>query len=119
MPRVKNAVAKLRKKRRLLRRAKGFYGGRSNLLRTVKETIIRGEAFATQHRRKKKGDWRRLWILRISAACKSRGINYSQFMNGLKRANVDLNRKILSDMAIRDTSGFDRLVEAAKTHLPK
>ena len=117
MPRVKNAVAKLRKKRRLMRRVKGFRGGRGKLLRTAKETLIRAEAFSLRHRRKKKGDWRRLWILRISAACKSRGINYSQFMAGLKRANVGLNRKILSDMAIRDTTGFDRLVSAAKKSL--
>ncbi|MBI4605217.1 MAG: 50S ribosomal protein L20 [Planctomycetes bacterium] len=117
MPRARNSVAKLRKKRRLLRKAKGFYGGRHNLLRTVKETLIRGEAFATKHRRKKKGDWRRLWILRISAACKARGVNYSQFMNGLRKANVALNRKMLSDIAVRDAEGFDQLVAAARTAL--
>jgi large subunit ribosomal protein L20 len=115
MPRTKNAVAKLRKKRRLLRRVKGFYGGRGKLLRTAKETLIRAEAFATKHRRKKKGDWRRLWILRINAACKLRGVNYSQFMAGLKKANVELNRKMLSDIAVRDSSGFDQLVAAAKS----
>ena len=117
MPRVKNSVAKHRKKRRLMRRVKGFRGGRSKLLRTAKETLIRAEAFATQHRRKKKVDWRRLWILRINAACRSRGMNDSQFMAGLKRANVDLNRKILSDMAIRDTTGFDQLVNTAREGL--
>lgn len=119
MPRAKNAVAKLRKKRRLLKRVKGFYGGRGKLLRTAKETLIRAEAFATKHRRKKKGDWRRLWILRISAACKLRGINYSQFMAGLKKANIELNRKVLSDLAIRDSSGFDRLVAMAKESAAK
>jgi|SRR5438093_10410621 len=115
MPRAKNAVAKLRRKKRLLKRVKGFYGGRGKLLRTAKETLIRAEAFATKHRRKKKGDWRRLWILRINAACKLRGINYSQFMAGLKKANVELNRKMLSDIAVRDSSGFDQLVAAAKS----
>jgi len=119
MPRVKNAVSKLRKKRRLGRRVKGFRGGRSKQLRVAKETLIRGEAFATAHRRKKKGDWRRLWILRISAACKARGINYSRFMTGLKKANVALNRKFISDIAVRDSSGFDALVATAKEHLGK
>ncbi len=114
MPRARNGVAKLRKKRRLLRKAKGFYGGRHKLTRTVKETLIRGEAFATKHRRKKKGDWRSLWIIRINAACRARGINYSQFMNGLKRANVALNRKILSDIAVRDGQAFDKLVDTAR-----
>jgi large subunit ribosomal protein L20 len=114
MPRARNGVARLRKKRRLLKRAKGFRGGRSKLLRTVKETILRAEAFATQHRRKKKGDWRSVWIIRINAACRSRGLNYSKFMRGLKKANIELDRKALADMALRDEAGFTKLVEAAK-----
>ena len=117
MPRVKNAVAKLRKKRRLMRRVKGFYGGRGKLLRPAKETLLRGEVYASKHRRKKKGDWRRLWILRINAACKIRGINYSQFMSGLKKAKVELNRKVLSDLAVRDASAFDQLVTTARDGL--
>jgi large subunit ribosomal protein L20 len=119
MPRVRNGVAKLRKKRRLLRKAKGFRGGRGKLLRTVKETLIRGEAFATRHRRKKKGDWRGIWIVRINAACKARGINYSSFIAGLKKANIALDRKMLSELAIRDSTGFDALVVAAKDSLGK
>jgi large subunit ribosomal protein L20 len=115
MPRARNGVAKLRKKRRLLRRAKGFWGGRHKLLRTVKDTIIRAEVFATKHRRKKKGDWRRLWITRITAACRARGINYSRFMAGLKRANIELNRKMLADLAVRDARAFDELVSAARS----
>jgi large subunit ribosomal protein L20 len=107
----------LRKKRRLLRRAKGFRGGRHKLLRTVKETLIRAEAFATAHRRKKKGNWRRLWILRINVACRSRGLRYSEFMAGLKRANVTLNRKLLADLAVRDGAAFDRLVSTAREKL--
>ena len=114
MPRAHNGVAKLRKKRRLLKRAKGFRGGRRKLLRTVKETLIRGEAFATRHRRKRKGDWRRLWIVRIQAACRSRGINYSRFMYGLKEANIELNRKMLSEIAIHEPKAFDDLVATAK-----
>ena len=114
MPRVRSGVPRLRRKRRLLKRAKGFRGGRRKLLRTVKETLIRAEAYATRHRRKRKGEWRRLWIVRIQAACRSRGMNYSQFMCGLKRAQVELNRKMLSELAIRDPSSFDRLVKTAQ-----
>lgn len=117
MPRVRNAVAKLRRKRRLMKRAKGFRGGRSKLLCSARETLIRGEAFAKAHRRKKKGDWRRLWILRINAACRARGIRYGEFISGLKRAKVELNRKVLSDMAVRDAAGFDSLVTAAREKL--
>jgi large subunit ribosomal protein L20 len=114
MPRVRSGVPRLRRKRRLLKRAKGFRGGRRKLLRTVKETLIRAEAYATKHRRKRKGEWRRLWIVRIQAACRSRGMNYSQFMCGLKRAQIELNRKMLSELAIRDPSSFDRLVKTAQ-----
>src|SRR5262245_28881654 len=110
MPRVKNGVARLRKKRRLMRRVKGFEGKRSKLLRMAKESRLRAEVFATKHRRDKKGGMRRLWIIRINAACRSRGLSYSQLMSGLKRAGVVLDRKVISDMAIRDASGFDHLV---------
>ncbi|MCH2374637.1 MAG: 50S ribosomal protein L20 [Planctomycetes bacterium] len=114
MPRARNAVARLRKKKRLMRRVKGFWGGRSKLLRTAKETLIRAEAFATKHRRKKKGDWRRLWIVRINAACRARDMNYSQFIRGLGRAQVGLNRKMLADIAVRDSAAFDELVVLAR-----
>ena len=110
MPRVKNGVARLRKKRRLMRRVKGFEGNRSKLLRMAKETRLRAEVFATKHRRDKKGGMRRMWIIRINAACRSRGLSYSQLMSGLKRAGVALDRKVISDMAIRDAAGFDHLV---------
>jgi large subunit ribosomal protein L20 len=114
MPRVKNAVAKLRKKRRLMRRAKGFEGNRSKLLRQAKETVMRAEAFATKHRRRKKGTMRRMWIVRINAACRSRGITYGRFIQGLKKAGVILDRKLISDMAIRDVAGFEKLVAMAR-----
>ena len=114
MPRARNGVARLRKKRRLLRRVKGFEGNRSKLLRSAKETLLRGQVFATRHRRKRKGTFRRLWIVRINAACRSRGLKYSQFISGLKRAGIGLDRKIISDMAVRDVAGFDRLVELIK-----
>ena len=113
MPRARYGVARHRKKRRLFKRAKGFRGGRSKLWRTVKESVMRAEAYATRHRRKKKGEWRRLWIVRITAACRSRGTNYSRFVAGLKRADIDLNRKMLSEIAIRDPKTFDNLVATA------
>ncbi len=112
--RVKNAVAKLRRKRRLLKRVKGFRGARSKLVRVAKESRIRSEAYATRHRRLKKRQMRSLWILRINAACRAQGVSYSRFMNGLKKAKVDLDRKVLSDLAVRDAAAFSHLVELAK-----
>ncbi len=114
MSRAVNGVARLRKKSRLRKRVRGYWGGRSKLHRVAKESLIRAEAFATKHRRKKKGDFRRLWIVRINAACRARGINYSQFVRGLNSAGVELNRKILADMAVRDSAAFDGLVETAR-----
>lgn len=114
MPRVTNGVAKLRKKRRLLKRAKGFRGGRRKLLRTVKETVLRAEVYATRHRRKKKGEWRRLWIARLNAACRARGVSYSRFVHGLKHASIELDRKMLSELAIHDPSVFDEIVARAR-----
>ena len=115
MPRARFGVARLRKKNKLFRRVKGFRGGRGKLLRTAKEARARAEAYATRHRRKKKGDWRRLWIVRINAACRARGMRYSEFIHGLKRAEVDLNRKVLADLAVRDPKVFDGLVETARS----
>ena len=114
MPRATYNVARRRKKNRLFRKVKGFRGGRRKLWRTAKETLIRSEAFATKHRRKKKGDWRRVWIVRINAACRQRGIRYSEFISGLKKADVDLNRKVLADIALRDEKAFDELVTIAR-----
>lgn len=114
MPRARYAVARGRKKKRLFRRVKGFVGGRRKLLRTAKESRIRAEAYATQHRRRRKSDWRRLWIVRINAACRARGLRYSEFIAGLKKANVELDRKALSELAIHNAPVFDQLVETAK-----
>jgi large subunit ribosomal protein L20 len=112
--RVKTSVPKLRRKRRLLKRVKGFYGRRSKSQKLALESRIRAEAFATKHRRRKKRQFRNLFILRINAACRQEGISYSRFMNGLKKANVALDRKALSELAIRDAAGFRELVELAK-----
>ena len=114
MPRARFGVARLRKKNKLFRRVKGFRGGRGKLLRTAKEARTRAEAYATRPRRKKKGDWRRLWIVRINAACRARGMRDSEFIHGLKQAEVDLNRKVLADLAVRDPKVFDGLVETAR-----
>ena len=97
-----------------MKRVKGFRGGRSKLYRVAKESRIRAEAFATRHRRQRKRDMRSLWIVRINAACRAQGLSYSQFMNGLKKSQVELDRKNLSELAIRDAEGFNKLVELAR-----
>jgi large subunit ribosomal protein L20 len=107
-------AARNKAKRRLFRKAKGYRGGRNNLLRTVKETLIRAEAFAYRDRRRRKRDFRRLWITRINAAVRERGLRYSQFIHGLQKANIDLDRKMLSEVAIHDPQGFDKIVEEVK-----
>jgi large subunit ribosomal protein L20 len=110
--------ARNRAKRRLFRRAKGYRGGRGNMLRTVKETLLRSEAFAYRDRRRRKRDFRRLWIIRVNAAVRQRGLRYSEFIFGLKKANVALDRKILAEMAVADPEAFDQVVEVAKEALP-
>ncbi len=115
MPRARAGVARRRKKKRIFQRVKGFRGGRRKLWRTAKESVIRAEAYATRHRRKKKGDWRRLWIVRINAACRARGIRYGEFIASLRKAQIDLNRKVLADLAVRDSKGFDELVKQVRS----
>ncbi len=114
MPRATNAVARHRAHKRLFKRAKGYRGGRSKLLRTVKESLIRAEAYSRRDRRTRKRDFRRLWITRISAACRARGITYSVFINGLSKAEIALDRKVLSDVAVHDPAAFDTIVEKVK-----
>ena len=115
--RTTKGAARTKAKRKLFKRAKGYRGGRGRLLRTVKETLIRAGVFAFRDRRVKKRTYRRLWITRINAACRMRGINYSQFINGLLKAKIELDRKSLSEIAITDPAGFDQIVEAAKKAL--
>ena len=112
-------VARRRSKNRLFKRAKGFRGGRGKLLRTVKETIIRADAYATRDRRVRKRDFRKLWITRISAAVKMRDLRYSEFIHGLKLANITLDRKSLSQMAIQDPAAFDAVCDMVKKTLNK
>jgi len=114
MPRTRKGAARARAKRRIFKRAKGFVGGRSRLLRTAKESIVRAEATATRDRRRRKRDFRRLWITRIGAACRARGISYNKFIFGLAEASVAINRKLLAALAIDDPKAFDELVAAAR-----
>ncbi|MFQ5414414.1 MAG: 50S ribosomal protein L20 [Phycisphaerae bacterium] len=114
MPRTRSGVAHHKRVKRVLKSARGYYGGRSKLLRTARDTVLRAGVYAYRDRRRRKGDFRRLWIIRITAACRARGISYSRFMHGLKLATVDLNRKMLSEIAIADPEAFDALVELAK-----
>ena len=112
--RTTKGSARNKAKKRLFKKAKGYVGGRGRLLRSVKETLIRAEAFAYRDRKVRKREFRKLWIIRISAAAKQRGLRYSEFINGLKKAGIELDRKQLSEMAIHDPAGFDAVVEKAK-----
>ena len=110
-------VARRRKKNRLFQKAKGYAGGRNRLYRSVKETVVRAEAFAFRDRRARKREFRKLWIIRINAAVRERGLRYSEFINGLLRANIELDRKSLSEIAIADPAAFDAIVAKAKAAL--
>ncbi|MBN1844482.1 MAG: 50S ribosomal protein L20 [Sedimentisphaerales bacterium] len=114
MPRVRKGAARRQAKKRLFNQVKGFRGPRSKNWRLAQESLVRAQTNATRDRRRKKRDFRGLWILRIAAACRSRGIRYSQFIHGLKMAQVELNRKMLSEMAIHDPQGFDQVVATAQ-----
>ena len=107
-------VARKRKNNRIFKKAKGYVGGRRRLLRTVKENLVRAEAFAFRDRRSRKREFRKLWIIRINAACRERGLRYSEFIHGLIKANIELDRKTLSELAIFDPAAFDAIVEKAK-----
>jgi large subunit ribosomal protein L20 len=114
MPRARRVPATRKRRKKVLKRAKGFYGGRRKLYKTAKETVVRGMAFATRDRKKRKGEFRGLWITRINAACRKNQMSYSKFVAGLKRAKVNLNRKALAEIAARNSSAFAQLVEIAK-----
>ena len=117
MPRVKRAVSAHKKRRTVLNRAKGYYGAKSRTYRAAKEQVQHSLQYQYRDRRNKKREVRRLWITRINAAARINGLSYSVFMNGLKKAGVELDRKVLSDMAINDPEAFASLVEVAKKAL--
>ena len=114
MPRVTNVPATRRRRKKWLRRAKGFFGGRRRLYRTARETVQRALRFATAHRRLRKRQFRNLWTIRINAACRLHGISYSRFISGLKKAGVALDRKSLADLAVREGEAFKKLVTIAQ-----
>ena len=115
MPRAKGGAKTRQRRKKVLKAAKGYFGGRRKLFRTAKETVLRAGAFAYRDRRQKKRLARGLWIVRINAACRELGLSYSVFMNGLKKAGVMLDRKVLADLAMNDPSAFAKLAERAKS----
>ena len=117
MARVKGGVMSHKRRKKVLRLAKGYYGARHRLFRTAKEAVMKTGRYAYIGRKQKKREFRRLWITRISAGCKMNDMNYSTFMNGLKKSGVTLNRKMLSEIAIADPAAFTQLVEKAKAAL--
>ena len=117
MARVKGALATRKRRKKVLKLAKGYWGAKSKHFKMAKEAVMKSGNYAYIGRKQKKRDFRRLWITRISSGCKANGINYSTFMNGLKKAGVTLNRKMLSEIAIADAEGFTALVEKAKAAL--
>ena len=119
MARVKGALATRKRRKKTLKLAKGYFGAKSKLFKTAKEAVMKSGNYAYIGRRQKKRDFRRLWITRISAACKMNDINYSSFINGLNKAGVQINRKMLADLAVNDAAGFTTLVKAAKKTLEK
>jgi large subunit ribosomal protein L20 len=119
MPRVKSNVARLKKKNKIMEAAKGNRGGRSKLWKAAKETVERGWAYAYRDRRTKKRNFRRLWITRINAAARENDMSYSVLMSGLKAAGVEVNRKVLADLAVRDAAAFTKLAELAKAAKPE
>ena len=117
MARIKGGVNAKKKHNRVLKLAKGYRGAKSKLYRIANQAVMKSLTYSYTGRKLKKRDFRSLWITRISAACKMNGINYSRFMNGLKKANIEINRKMLSEIAINDPAAFTQLVETAKSNL--
>ena len=119
MARIKGAMMTRKRRKKTLKLAKGYFGAKSKLFKTAKEAVMKSGNYAYIGRKLKKRDFRRLWITRISAAAKINGMNYSTFMNGLKKAGVEINRKMLADIAVSDAAGFDTLAQTAKDALSK
>lgn len=119
MARIKGALATRKRRNKVLKLSKGYFGAKSKLFKTAKEAVMKSGQYAYVGRRLKKRDFRRLWITRISAACKMNGMNYSTFINGLNKAGIEINRKMLADLAVNDEKGFATLVKAAEKALSK
>src|SRR5699024_8011901 len=114
MPRVKGGPVTRRRRNRVLKLAKGYYGAKHRLFKTAQQQVMKSHVYAYRDRRVRKRDFRKLWITRINAAARQHGLSYSRFMHGLKQAGIDINRKMLADMAINDKDGFAQLVSKAK-----
>ncbi len=119
MPRATDGKRRLQRRKKILKEAKGFWGRRSTNFRAAKDAVTKAGQYAYRDRKRRKRDFRRLWIARISAACRNEGINYSQFMHGLDKAQIKLNRKALSNLAIEDKQAFSELVASSKSALAK
>lgn len=119
MARIKGALATRKRRKRTLKLAKGYWGSKSKHFKMAKEAVMKSGNYAYIGRRQRKRDFRRLWITRISAACRMNGMSYSAFMNGLKKANIELNRKMLAELAVSDQTGFAAIVAQAKAALGK
>ncbi len=117
--RIKRAVNGVKKRRKIMRRAKGYFGAKSKLYRVARQAVMKSGQYAFVGRKNKKRDFRRMWIARINAGARMNGISYSRLMDGLKKAGIELNRKILADLAINDAAGFTALCEQAKSALSK
>jgi len=118
MPRVKRGIRKRKRRSKILKLAKGFWGARSHNYRTAKEAVERALQYAYRDRRTRKRDFRRLWIIRIKAACENNGLSYSRFIHGLKEQNIELDRKILADLAVNSPQSFTRIVQKVKGVAP-
>ena len=119
MPRVKSNVARLKRKKQVMKAAKGAFGGRSKLWKAAKETVERGWVYAYRDRKAKKRDFRKLWIMRINAAARLNGMSYSVFISGVQAAGIEVDRKILSDLAVRDAAAFTQIADKAREALKK
>ena len=117
MPRVRSNVARLKRKKQIMKAARGAFGGRSKLWKAAKENVERGWKYAYRDRKNKKREFRRLWITRINAAAHQHDLNYNQFMNGLSKAGVEIDRKVLADIAVRDPQAFAALADKARSAL--
>ena len=117
MARVKRGVTKHRRHKKVLSLVKGHHGVRHRLYKRAKESLVKAMAYSYAHRRQRKGDFRRLWIIRIGSAAKQHGLNYNSLIHGLKLANVEVDRKILADLAVKDPSAFSQLADTAKAQL--
>ncbi len=117
MPRVRSNVARLKRKKQVMKAARGAYGGRSKLWKAAKETVERGWRYAYRDRKNKKRDFRRLWIIRINAAAREHDMSYNALINGLRKAGIEVDRKILADLAVRDPQAFAALADKARSAL--